>query len=66
MVWFHGGGYTAGSSIEQIAYEGDNLARYEDVILVSVNHRLNAFGYLDLSSFDDEKYHNSVNAGLAD
>ena len=65
LFWIHGGGYAAGSSIEQIAYDGFNLAKDKDVVLVSVNHRLNAFGYLDLSSFG-EKYKNSVNAGIAD
>ena len=64
MVWFHGGGFFSGSAIEHIAYEGDNLAR-KDVVLVSVNHRLNVFGHLDMSSFG-EKYKNSVNAGIVD
>ena len=65
MVWLHGGGYSAGSSIEMIAYDGDNLARYGDVVIVTVNHRLNILGYLDLSSYGD-KYWNSGNAGNAD
>ena len=65
MVWFHGGGYSAGSSIEQVAYEGDNLAKFGDVVVVTVNHRLNVFGHLDLSAFG-EKYWNSVNVGIAD
>lgn len=65
MVWFHGGGYSNGSSIEQVAYEGDALAAYGDVVVVTVNHRLNILGYFDLSSFG-EKYANSGNAGIAD
>lgn len=65
MFWIHGGGYSAGSSIEQECYDGFNLAKYDDVVLVSVNHRLNAFGYLDMSGFGD-KYWNSVNVGMAD
>ncbi len=65
MVWFHGGGYSAGSAIEHIAYEGDNLARKHDVVMVGVNHRLNAFGHLDVSAFG-EKFKNSVNVGIAD
>ncbi len=65
MVWFHGGGFSAGSSIEQVCYEGDNLARFGDVVLVSVNHRLNVFGFLDMSDFG-EVYKNSGNAGIAD
>ena len=65
MFWIHGGGYSAGSGIEQICYDGYNLAKLDDVVVVTVNHRLNAFGYLDMSSFGD-KYRNSVNVGMAD
>ena len=65
LVWFHGGGYAAGSSLEMDFYHGANLAKKDDVVVVTVNHRLNVFGYLDLSSFG-EKYHNSGNAGIAD
>lgn len=65
LVWFHGGGFTAGSSIEQVAYDGANMCTYGDVVVVSVNHRLNILGYLDLSPFGD-KYYNSANAGHAD
>ena len=62
LVWLHGGGYFAGSSIEQIAYEGENMARLGDCVVVSINHRLNILGYLDLSDFGVE-YANSGNAG---
>lgn len=65
MVWLHGGGFFAGSSIEQVAYEGENLSRYGDVVVVSINHRLNILGYLDLSAFGAE-YENSANAGTDD
>jgi para-nitrobenzyl esterase len=65
MVWLHGGGFAAGSSIEQVAYDGDNMSKYGDVVVVSLNHRLNILGYLDLSPFG-EKYANSCNAGNAD
>ena len=41
------------------------MAKLDDVVVVTVNHRLNAFGYLDLSDFG-EKYKNSVNVGMAD
>lgn len=41
----------AGSSIEQVAYEGGNMAREGDCVVVSLNHRLNILGYLDLSDF---------------
>lgn len=65
MVWFHGGGYSSGSAIEHVAYEGDSLAKHDDVVTVCVNHRLNVFGHLDLSMFG-EKFKNSVNVGIAD
>lgn len=65
MVWLHGGGFYAGSSIEQVAYDGENLSKYGDVVVVSLNHRLNLLGYLDLSAFGEE-YANSGNVGTAD
>ena len=65
VVWLHGGGYWAGSSIEQVAYDGFNMCMNGDVVVVSINHRLNILGYLDLSPFG-EKYKNSGNAGHAD
>ncbi|MCQ2559028.1 MAG: carboxylesterase family protein [Oscillospiraceae bacterium] len=65
LFWIHGGGYFAGSSIEQECYDGFNLAKLDDVVFVSVNHRLNAFGYLDVSDYGPE-YANSCNVGMAD
>ena len=65
MVWLHGGGFTAGNGQEHRAYDGENLARRGDVVLVSLNHRLNLFGFLDLSAHG-EKYASSGNAGMLD
>jgi len=65
LVWLHGGGFSAGSAIEHIAYDGENMSRYGDVVVVSVNHRLNLLGYLDMEPYG-EKYKNSCNAGNAD
>ncbi len=65
MVWFHGGGFTNGSAIEGVAYDGKNLSEYGDVVVVTVNHRLNVLGYLDLSEYGEE-YKYSGNAGTAD
>ncbi len=65
MVWLHGGGFTAGSSIELPSYDGESLAKKSDVVVVSVNHRLNILGFLDLSAYGG-KYKNSANAGLMD
>ena len=65
MVWLHGGGFTAGSSVELPSYDGENLTKKGDVVVVTVNHRLNILGFLDLSGYG-EKYKNSANAGLMD
>lgn len=65
MVWFHGGGFFSGSSIELPPYNGENLSRMGDVVVVTVNHRLNILGFLDLSAHGEE-YKASGNAGLAD
>lgn len=65
MVWLHGGGFFAGSAIEQLCYDGAAMAKEGDVVVVTVNHRLNILGYLDLAPFG-EKYKNSGNAGNAD
>lgn len=65
MVWLHGGGYSAGSGQELPGYDGANLARKGDVVVVTLNHRLNVLGFLDLSAYG-EKYAQSGNAGLLD
>ncbi len=62
LVWLHGGGFSAGSAIEHIAYDGANMSRLGNAVVVSINHRLNVLGYFDLSDFGDE-YANSGNAG---
>lgn len=65
MVWIHGGGYVHGSSMEMQAHDGENLSKFGDVVVVTVNHRLNVFGFMDMSRFG-EKYANSGNAGMSD
>ena len=64
MVWLHGGGFSTGSGNEQ-GYDGANLSRSGDVVVVAVNHRLNLFGHLDLSEYG-EKYQYSGNVGVMD
>lgn len=64
MVWLHGGGFSTGAGAS-VLYEGSNLARGEDVVVITLNHRLNAFGYLDLSAVDDD-YSDSSAAGMLD
>ena len=65
MVWLHGGGYSAGSGQELPSYDGAALCKKGDVVVVSLNHRLNVLGFLDLSAFGD-KYAQSGNLGLLD
>ncbi len=65
LVWFHGGGFSTGSAMEGVSYDCDELCRHGDVVTVSVNHRLNLLGFLDMSAFGEE-YANSVNAGIMD
>ena len=65
MVWLHGGGFSAGSGQELISYDGTALARDHGVVVVSLNHRLNALGFLDLSAFG-AKYSHTGNLGMLD
>jgi para-nitrobenzyl esterase len=65
MVWLHGGGFSSGSAQEVPAYNGENLSRKGDIVVVSVNHRLNVVGHLDLSAYGDE-YKYSANIGELD
>lgn len=65
VAWFHGGGWGSGSSVEQFAYDGENMSRYGDVVFVSIEHRLNCLGSLDLSAYG-EKYMDSNWAALSD
>jgi para-nitrobenzyl esterase len=64
MVWFHGGGFSSGSG-SSTAYDGVRLARRGDVVVVTVNHRLNVFGYLALGHYG-EGFEDSAVAGVLD
>ena len=64
MVWLHGGGFTTGSGSSN-AYDGVRLANRGDVVIVTVNHRLNVFGYLYLDEYGEE-FAGSANAGMLD
>ncbi|MDE7346126.1 MAG: carboxylesterase family protein [Muribaculaceae bacterium] len=66
LVWLHGGGFTQGNGIEQDGYDGENISRYGDIVFCSINHRLGAFGFTDLSSVGGEKYATSGNVGMLD
>ncbi len=65
MVWLHGGGFSMGSA-SSLLYDGTNLARRGDVVMVGVNHRLNAFGYTHFGDLGGPEYAHSGNAGQLD
>jgi para-nitrobenzyl esterase len=65
MVWLHGGGFASGAGSAH-SFDGTYLARSGDVVVVSVNHRLNIFGHLYLADAGGDKYADSGNAGLLD
>src|SRR5215217_2926520 len=64
MVYFHGGGFASGSGSYSI-YSGRELARKHDVVAISVNHRLNVFGFLYLAEYGG-KWAEASNAGILD
>ena len=65
MVWLHGGAFSYGSS-NSLRLQGMRLCTRGDVVLVTVNQRLNIFGHLDLSQFGGAEYAASGNAGALD
>lgn len=65
MVWLHGGAFHFGSANRPVT-AGTNLARRGDVVVVSVNHRLNILGHFDLSQIGGADYAHSGNAGVLD
>jgi para-nitrobenzyl esterase len=65
MVWLHGGGFANGSGGAAM-YDGGALARKGDVVTVTVNHRLNVFGYLHLAQAFGPDYAHSGVAGMLD
>jgi para-nitrobenzyl esterase len=65
MVWLHGGGFSQYSATAPV-YDGDRLARRGDVVVVTLNHRLNVFGYLYLSDLGGPNWAGAANAGQLD
>jgi para-nitrobenzyl esterase len=65
MVYIHGGGYATGSGGDPQT-DGARLAHVGDVVVVSLNHRLNAFGYLSLAHLFPDQAPDSGNAGQWD
>jgi len=66
MFWCHGGGGYSYGSGSQSAFDGNNLALRGDVVVVSVTHRLNIFGHLDLAGIGGKAYADSANVGILD
>lgn len=64
MVWFHGGDFATLSGSRSV-FDGTRLAQRGDVVLVTVNHRLNAFGFLYLGQLLPE-FADAANAGMLD
>jgi len=64
-VWLHGGGFTSGSG-NYLIYDGTWLAKKEDVVVVSVTHRLNIFGFLHLTDLGGEEWAGATNTGMQD
>jgi para-nitrobenzyl esterase len=65
MVYIHGGEYSSGSGSSPL-YDGTRLCLRGDVVVVTVNHRLNAFGHLYLGRLGGPSYAASGNVGLVD
>ncbi|WP_297792844.1 carboxylesterase family protein [Mycobacterium sp.] len=66
LVWLHGGWFSVGSGNEP-CYDGSNLCRSGDVVVVTVNHRLGALGFLSLTGRGDDDYvESAANNGLLD
>jgi para-nitrobenzyl esterase len=65
MVWLHGGGFSYGTGSDGIL-EGSSLARTGDVVVVTINHRLNVFGYTYLGEAGGSDFAPSGAAGMLD
>src|SRR6266481_2754534 len=66
MVYMHGGGFSGGSGHDLLFYDGEHLARNHDAVVVTHNHRLNVYGYLNLQELGGEDFVSSTNVGLLD
>jgi para-nitrobenzyl esterase len=65
MLWIHGGGFDVGSG-SQVSRSGTNLVKRGDVVVITVNHRLNLFGYLNLAALGGGDFEASGVAGMQD
>jgi len=65
MVWLHGGGFSSGSGSGRIL-DGTSLALAHDVVVVTLNHRLNVFGFTFLGQAMGSEFAGSASVGLLD
>lgn len=65
LVYIHGGAFNTGSGSDPL-YDGGALSRNGDVVVITVNHRLNAFGYLHLRDLGDASFAHAGNVGQLD
>src|SRR6266446_1570831 len=66
MVYMHGGGFAGGSGHDLLSYDGESLARNHDAVVVTHNHRLNVYGYLNLEHLGGARYASAANVGMLD
>lgn len=66
MLWLHGQGFMSGSSQDFLATDGENLARTQDVVVMSLNHRVGPLGLLHLGELLGSEHADSGNVGLLD
>ena len=66
LFWIHGGGFVNGNAVEQDGYNGENFARFGDVVFCSINHRLGPLGFCNLAGVGGEKFAASGNVGMLD
>ena len=64
LIWIHGGSLAFGSATELVGYEAEGISRDEDLVVVSVNHRLNLLGYMNLSEYGERYAHTGTNGML--
>jgi para-nitrobenzyl esterase len=66
MLWLHADGFAGGSSQKYLCCDGENLARTQDVVVASINHRVGALGFLNLAEIAGSDYLDSGNVGMTD
>ncbi len=66
LFYIHGGGFQTGSSFEMQSYDGENVVQRGDIVFVSIHHRLNVLGFLDLSTVGGDQFKSSANVGMLD